>query len=262
VIENISDYKSKGSGKMEETNENAQGRKPKICKLALLSPLVGFFGVLAAIAGCYIRVPYDLTIFIVSMTAALLLGVIATWKIRKSKGSQRGYVLSISGIILVVIIIIAIFLPLFFCPHRRSFVLVCPYNLGGLGKAILIYANDNDGRYPTPYMWCDLLVKYENIDEEQFVCEGALKHGDKGRCHYAINPNCTPNSPNDVVLLFETKGGWNQYGGPELLNSDHHKDTLGEGCNILLNDSHVCFVKTEHFGELKWDNEPKDEPNQ
>jgi hypothetical protein len=39
-----------------------------------------------------------------------------------------------------------------------------------------------------------------------------------------------------LVLLFETKGGWNQYGGPELLSTKNHK---GDGCHVLINDSHV-----------------------
>ena len=64
-----------------------------------------------------------------------------------------------------------------------------------------------------------------------------------------MNPNCHPNSPPDMVLLFETKGGWNQFGGPELLTTENHK---GEGCYVLFNDVHVEFIKKEAINELKW----------
>jgi hypothetical protein len=67
-----------------------------------------------------------------------------------------------------------------------------------------------------------------------------------GRCHYAMNPDCRPNSPPDTVLLFETSAGWNQHGGPELFTFDHHDP---RGGYVLLNDGTVKFIRTE--GELK-----------
>jgi prepilin-type processing-associated H-X9-DG protein len=70
-----------------------------------------------------------------------------------------------------------------------------------------------------------------------------------------MNPDCEPNSPADLVLLFETKGGWNQYGGPELLTLDNHK---GEGANVLFNDGHVKFIKPDEVGKLKWKAEPNE----
>ncbi len=116
-----------------------------------------------------------------------------------------------------------------------------------------IYANDFDGKYPAAEKWCDLLIKdydggyYVKVDD--FVCRSALRGGDKGRCHYAMNPNCEPNSPGDMVLLFESKGGWNQSGGPEIVTFENHK---GKGCNILFNNGQVEFVKPEQISKLKW----------
>ena len=81
--------------------------------------------------------------------------------------------------------------------------------------------------------------------EKSFKCPASKK----GRCHYAMNPNCEPKSPSDMVLLFETKGGWNQFGGSELLTTENHG---GKGCNVLFNDGHVEFVRPERLGELKW----------
>ena len=68
--------------------------------------------------------------------------------------------------------------------------------------------------------------------------------------HYAMNPLCAPNSPPDMVLLFETGAGWNQHGGPELFVFDNH-DPRG-GC-VLLNDGTVKFIRTEEeLAGLRW----------
>lgn len=71
-----------------------------------------------------------------------------------------------------------------------------------------------------------------------------------GECHYAMNPNCKLESPPNMVLLFETKGGWNQQGGPELFTFNNH-DPRG-GC-VLLNDGTVKFIRTtEELQQLRW----------
>jgi len=119
-----------------------------------------------------------------------------------------------------------------------------------LGVAIQFYAREYDNKYPNADKWCDLLLQHGDggAREEWFVCRGALKKGNQKRCHYAINPHAEPNSPGDMVLLFETKGGWNQFGGPGLLTFENHG---GKGCNVLFNDGHIEFVKTERLSEFK-----------
>jgi hypothetical protein len=80
----------------------------------------------------------------------------------------------------------------------------------------------------------------------QYRCPGA----GAGRCHYAMNPDCGPNSPPDTVLIFEANAGWNQHGGPELFTFDHH-DPRG-GC-VLLNNGTVKFIRTEEeLHQLRW----------
>jgi prepilin-type processing-associated H-X9-DG protein len=64
-----------------------------------------------------------------------------------------------------------------------------------------------------------------------------------------MNPDCEPNSPGDVVLLFDTQPGWNQHGGAELLAPENHR---GKNCNILFNDGTVKFIKKKHFDHLRW----------
>jgi len=122
----------------------------------------------------------------------------------------------------------------------------CAANLRELRKVIFIYANDHEEDFPTADQWCDLLMGY-GVSEEQFICPSA----GEGRSHYAINPNSdSAVSPPDMVLLFDTGAGWNQFGGPELLAPENHG---GEGCNVLFNNGHVEFVETVRFGELRWE---------
>ncbi len=67
---------------------------------------------------------------------------------------------------------------------------------------------------------------------------------------YAMNPNCREESHPHIVLLFETKPGWNQHGGPELFTFDNH---IPKGGLVLLNDGTVKFVRTEEeLKQLRW----------
>lgn len=120
---------------------------------------------------------------------------------------------------------------------------LCASNLTDLQRAMRFYTHANN-KYPTANQWCDLLLKTGTVNEDSFICPTA-----EGRCHYAINPYCEPNSPSDLVLLFETKGGWNQFGGAEVLTTENHG---GYGCHVLFNNGTLEFVMTEKLGQLKW----------
>lgn len=131
----------------------------------------------------------------------------------------------------------------------------CRANLHTLKIALEIYSSVYQGKYPTADKWCDLLKDY--YLENHLVCPSQEREGE--RCSYAINPYCEPNSSPDTVLLFETKGGWNQFGGIEIISTDNHpyeKDRFWgykiRGCNILFNDGSVRFVREEEFPKLKW----------
>jgi len=88
------------------------------------------------------------------------------------------------------------------------------------------------------------------VSEERMRGHLKCPTGVEGRCHYAMNPHCEPNSPPDTVLLFETEGGWNKHGGPELFTFDHHEPR--GGC-VLLNDGKIRFIRTEEeLVKLRW----------
>ena len=128
----------------------------------------------------------------------------------------------------------------------------CGVNLRGLAKAIKVYAYEHNDKYPPPDKWCDSLLQLDYVTEKEFICKSATMRGDQGRSYYAMNLNCEPNSPQDMVLLFETKGGWNQFGGPELLTFENHN---GLGCNVAFNNGRVEFIKPKDVGKLKWEGE-------
>jgi hypothetical protein len=106
--------------------------------------------------------------------------------------------------------------------------------------------------YPEPAEWCDAVMEGRKhyLSEERMTGHFKCPSAGEGKCHYAMNPNCKPNSPPDTVLLFETKAGWNQHGGPELFTFDNHNPK--GGC-VLLNDGTVKFIRTkEELQQLRW----------
>jgi prepilin-type processing-associated H-X9-DG protein len=135
----------------------------------------------------------------------------------------------------------------------------CMTNLDSIHKSILMYATDFDYKYPPKDKWCDLLIKHTRINKREFICAGSKSK--TGQSSYAINENAItlepsimrgteePNTPPDIVLLFESELGWNQYGGPELLTFKNHG---GKGCNILFTDGRSKFIKSEETTKLKW----------
>ena len=148
--------------------------------------------------------------------------------------------------LVILFVVLGLLIPAFI--RTRSVVpyrMVCQTNLSRLAKAIEAYSVDNDGKYPTTTKWCDLLVQNGYATEKLFRCPG----NKKDPCGYAMNANVEPNSPADVVLLFDAKGGWNQFGGLEELTVENHG---GMGSNVLFNDGHVEFLKLEQIDSLKW----------
>lgn len=108
--------------------------------------------------------------------------------------------------------------------------------------------------YPEPAEWCDAIMRDRTntiyVSEERMRGHLKCPTGGEGRCHYAMNPQCEPNSPPETVLLFETAAGWNQHGGPELFTFDHHEPR--GGC-VLLNDGTSRFIRTEEeLKQLRW----------
>jgi prepilin-type processing-associated H-X9-DG protein len=190
--------------------------------------------------------------FFLTAPLAVILGIVALIMIAKSHGQLKGMGMAIAGIAVPIVmlpllgILMAILMPALMKVRCVALQQACSARLKQVGITLQMYANDNDRQYPTPDKWCDLLKPYYG-DANVLICPSSRQE----QRYYAINPQAEPNSPSDVVLLFETKGGWNQSGGPELLATDNHIK-FEKGCNILFADGHVEFIRAEDINNLRW----------
>ena len=94
-----------------------------------------------------------LSFFTCALTAipAIICGIISLIKIEKSGGSITGKGLAIAGIITPVLsfaMSIAILMPALSRVRQNAFRMVCATNLSGIGKAMILYANDFDDEFP------------------------------------------------------------------------------------------------------------------
>jgi prepilin-type processing-associated H-X9-DG protein len=158
---------------------------------------------------------------------------------------------------LIAVSIFALLLALFWTSDRFSHPgakqVICASNLHCLGMDLMAESDDNAKKLSQD--WCDI-VKSESENEypDVFKCPADKK----SMCNYSLNKNTigleADKLPDDIVFLFESKPGWNQVGGPELLATKNHlrKKKGNEGANILFGDGHTEFIKTKKFSKLKW----------
>lgn len=245
---------------MTETEIKTEDLKPKISKLAVVSlilaiPVVVMTIVTSFVASLLINLPGFVRILLLLLTlVSTILAGLSLNKIKKHKNEVKGKILAVIALIGVTSSFAFMYLHLSGIRIDPLYVF-CQMNLRSLKVSFDIYMDENNGKYPTAEKWCDLLKDY--LVEDDLVCPAKSRKVE--RCSYAINPNCEPNSPADVVLLFETQGGWNQHGGPEILSIENHpyeRDWFWgykiPGCNVMFNDGHVEFVPKKRFAELKW----------
>ncbi len=104
-------------------------------------------------------------------------------------------------------------------------------NLSGIGKALLIYANDYNDNFP-PNL--EILTKTEDMPPKGLLCPSTMQ---KDSYIYRGAHLSTSDMPG-LILVYDKKG--------------NHKN----GRNVLFLDSHVEFVKENEFLELiRKDNE-------
>ena len=126
---------------------------------------------------------------------------------------------------------------------------LCINRMHILAKTMMVYGGDYEGRYPQADKWCDLLIELDYVSQKKaFICPHAVKNGDDGPCHFALNPDANASSSPDTVLLFPTKGGWNQSGGPEILITENHQNE----CFIVFVGGATFVINKEELSKLKW----------
>ena len=102
--------------------------------------------------------------FFLTAIPAIISGIVALVKIEKNGGRLKGRGLAIAGIatpaaLVPFALMIGILMPALARVRVLSYRVVCGTNMVALGKAMLIYANDNNDLYPTASKWCDLLIE-------------------------------------------------------------------------------------------------------
>jgi prepilin-type processing-associated H-X9-DG protein len=226
--------------------KDEQKQAEEISQLAIASLVLALMAFFMKLLGSRPLLSSSIKYNLLMVGVALFLGISYFVIYDKKERNTRSMGCAIGGIVLS-LFAIPFDLSAPVC-NKASF---CMTHLHAVETAMFLYANDHN-QYPPVDKWCDLLINNYDLTESILVCPAALEKGDKGPCHYAINPRCQLGSPPDTVLAFETKGGWNQHGGVELATTEHHDGR----CCVLFNDGHVEAVEAP--AKLNWGTESAD----
>jgi len=228
----------------------------KTSKLAIASLIFALLGVLLIYVLSEVCELYRIIkscVLLATSIITIILVVLVVSKIKKYRLNLKGVLLTITGLVFAFYTIFFVFIG----PRIRSvsYRMLCAQNLENLGKAILIYANDNDDKYPSSSNWCDLLIEHTDVTKEQFICPLSFWPV----FSYGFNKNLdglqVGDVPPNTVVLFEIEGGRNVSGGPELMLDDE-RDAYGT--NVLHADFHVSFEPKGSKTSLNWNDKKSD----
>lgn len=232
----------------DSDSEPGQPVEVKVSMLAIAAIILAIFGVILYITPFFLgNRSKTLALSIIGFLVipglgisvlALILGIVSLIRIETGGGRITGLSFAIGSILIP---IVACLIPVFFIitqvPRKIATPMVCGANLSGIGKAMLIYANDYQDEFPraggknntwgTGVNWnaanriqaygtntggqggsvtisasLYLLVKYAEVTPKSFICKG-----DKGVSEFI------PSGNTDLILL------WDFGPQPELHNS-------------------------------------------
>jgi len=186
----------------------------------------------------------------------LILGIVAMNRVKKSNGTLDGFGVALAGTIVSAVFLLmipvgaAMLLPALAKAKQRALTINCVNNMKQLALAARIYSSDHSDRFPSATNWCDAL-KPEVGSENIFKCPAGNQNE---RCTYAYNSRLDgleeTNINPSTVLFFETEGGWNVSGGPELmLKQARHGRTFV----VAFADGSVQQLTASRLATLRWD---------
>jgi prepilin-type processing-associated H-X9-DG protein len=186
----------------------------------------------------------------------LILGIIAMVKVSNSRGALRGGGIALAGIIvsgiflLMIPIFAAMLLPALAAAKQKAQTINCVNNEKQLGIAVRLYSDAHTNQLPPAATWCDA-IKTDVGSGKVFKC-AAVNCSD--RCDYAFNARLdgldeSKIAPN-TVMIFESDGGWNANGGPELMlvKPRHARKFV-----VAFADGSVQQLQESQLGTLRWD---------
>jgi prepilin-type processing-associated H-X9-DG protein len=186
----------------------------------------------------------------------LILGIIAMNKIRQSKGALGGSGIALAGTVVSAVFLFmlpvfaAMLLPALAKAKEKAMTIACVNNLKELSVAVRIYSSDHKDQFPPAATWCDAILSDAGDSEKLFQCPA----GDHSkRSNYAFNAKLGGKDEKDIapntVLFFETDGGWNASGGPELmLKQPRH----GKTYVVAFADGSVQQLPASGLAALRW----------
>ena len=211
----------------------------------------------AAVAALVLGILVFVTCGITALPA-IICGIVALVKIAGSNGLLKGKGMAITGLVLPGIFVVllpvlgifaAILIPAFSSARGQALNVLCKSNLKQLSLAAALYADENDGEFPTASEWGDLVAEYASSDRELFRCPA----GPEGIYGYAFNKNLDGLKLHEInsqtVMIFEADAVWNETGGADMATFDRHGRG---GCNVGFVDGHIEFVMAERIGDLNW----------
>lgn len=153
----------------------------------------------------------------------LILGIIAIVKIKNSEGRLTGYGLALAGTVVSAVFVImlpvfaAMALPALAAARQKAQEINCVNNERQLALAVRRYAGNHNQQLPHAATWCDDIKP--NVGSDRFFkCPAAAI---ASRCGYGFNAKLDGLDENSIdprtVMIFESDGGWNANGGPELM---------------------------------------------
>jgi prepilin-type processing-associated H-X9-DG protein len=185
----------------------------------------------------------------------LVLGIVAMVGVSKSRGALGGFGIAlagtiVSGIFLFMIpIYAALLLPALAAARQKAEAINCVSNERQLAMAVRIYASQNTNHFPAAVTWCDA-IKPDVGSVKVFKCV-AVNPG--GECDYAFNAGLdgmdeAKIAPN-TVMIFESDGGWNAHGGPELMiRKPRHAGVFV----VAFADGSVQQLRESQINTLRW----------
>ena len=215
---------------------------PKLSGMAVTSLVLGILGM-----------------FSCGLTAlfGLILGIIAVTKVKNSRGALTGFGIALAGLIVsaVALMMIPIFaamlLPALAAAHEKAREINCVNNEKQLALAIRIYSGDNKDKFPPAATWCDAIQPETGGNKQLFRCPAV---NSPSRCDYAFNTKLDGLDESKVspqtVMIFESDGGWDANGGPELMigKSRHARMFV-----VAFADGSVQQLRESQLATLRWD---------
>jgi hypothetical protein len=199
-----------------------------------------------------------LGLFTCGITAlfGLILGIVAMVKAKQSRNALGVNGIALAGVIVSAIFVImiplfvAMLLPALAAAKQKAETINCVNNEKQLAIAVRIYLDDHTNQLPPAATWCDT-IKVNAGSEKVFKCVAA---NSSSRCDYAFNAKLDGMDKSKVnpltVMIFESDGGWNANGGPELMIG---KPRHARMFVVAFADGSVQQLRESQLDTLRWD---------